>query len=376
MSITLDEVRETGLNKESAVNAVEAHKLVMAAADGSTKAKAVLEDKLQESQTTSDFPKALAVANNIRLLAAYKEIMPVWSGYATKEIVSDFKDQKWVDVMGGQGELDLVAEGAPYPRTALAETDGSFRVAKYGKSMGLTFEMIKNDQIRAFASAPQRLANAARRKEDQLATMQLTDGNGPNATLFGSAAAKGALGATGTTIVTSNPPLSETSLGTALTEIGVRVDYDGNPVILVGAVLVVPPQLKTTADRIVSATEYREVVSGNTIVRSNPYAGVVRVVVNPYLNTLDVGSNKATNWFVLPDPNTADKPAIVVAFLAGHETPDLRQQNNQGTRVGGGSIAAEEGSFEFDSIDYRVRHIVGTGSVDANQCAYSEGDGN
>lgn len=359
------------LTAEGRKKTAEAYQLLEAVRDGSARARV----RFEEQMVSGDFPKLLAAAFGTKLLAKYQSIEPTWNGYATRETVPDFNAQKWVDVLGGQGELSLVAEGAPYPQRKVAETDGSYRVYKYGDTFQLTWEMYKNDRLGAFMDLPEKLAQSAREQEDRVATMQLTDGSGPNATLFSSTSAKGLAGAAGTTIVTSNPALSETSLGTALGEIGVRVDYDGRPVILRGAVLVVPPQLANTANRIVQATEYREVVSGNTIVRTNPFAGVVTVVVNPWLNALDAGSNKATNWFVLPDPNSTPKPAIVVAFLAGNETPDLRYKNDQGVSLSGGSLGAEEGSFEFDSIDYRVRHVVGAGSVDANQVAYSEGDG-
>jgi hypothetical protein len=53
-----------------------------------------------------------------------------------------------------------------------------------------------------------------------------------------------------------------------------------------------------------------------------------------------------------------------VAFLNGYETPDIRQKADAGQRVGGGAIGAEEGSFDVDGIYYRVRHVVGAGTVD------------
>lgn len=372
LTVSLLERHAPKLAPQTRKRVVEAWDILDSAANGSPRDKV----RFEEAMATADFPKLLGAAMGTKLLAKYLAVTPTWQGYCTRVEVPDFKAQKWVDLLGGQGDLSLVEEGAPYKRRKTAEADGSFYVAKYGDTFSLTWEMYINDTLRAFADLPDRLAVSAREKEDRVATLQLTDGSGPNATLFSATSAKGAGGAAGTTLVASNPALSETSLGTALDAIGVRLDYDGRPIILRGAVLVVPPQLATVANRIVSATEYREVVSGNTIVRSNPYAGVVKVVVNPWLNALDAGANKATNWFVLPDPQSTPKPAIVVAFLAGHGVPDLRVKSDTGSRVGGGSISPEEGSFEYDTVDYRVRHVVGSGSIDANQVAYSEGDGN
>ena len=80
----------------------------------------------------------------------------------------------------------------------------------------------------------------------------------------------------------------------------------------------------------------------------------------------------AKTWFLLPAPNTA-RPALVTAFMSGHETPDLRYKNDQGNRVGGGSIPASEGSFDDDTIQYRVRHIVGAAAVDPTFTFVSRG---
>lgn len=349
----------------------EAWTLFDHATNGSYSAKA----KLQESLTTSDFPTLFGAALETKLLAAYNSITPVWQGFATKDTVPDFRAQSWVDLLGGQGALDPIGEGAPYPRAKLAERGGSYKVAKYGKTIGLTWEMFKNDRLGAFRNLPGRLAVAAREMEDRIATMQLTDGDGPNATLFSSTAGIGVASATFSTLLSGNAALSEDSFGAAVLAISTRVDYDGRPIAPNGIVLVVPPALEQAALRIVASTEIEETVGSTKVRRRNPYAGRAKVVVNPWLNVLDAGTNKATNWFVLPEPSGNPRPAIVLAFLEGHETPDLRVKNDQGTRVGGGSIPVEEGSYEFDTIDYRARHVLGGGSVDANAALYSEGDG-
>jgi hypothetical protein len=359
------------LTPEYRARVVEAWSLYMHACEGSYSAKA----KLQESLTQSDFPLLFAAALDAKLLAAYESISPIWQGFAARDVLPDFRASTWLDLLGGQGALSQVGEGAPYPRRSVTEAEGSYSLAKYGDTIGLTWEMFINDRLHAFRTLPDRLAVAAREMEDRIATLQLTDGNGPNTTLFSATAGKGVGGATFSTLMTGNPALTEATLGDALLAISTRVDYDGRPVALKGAVLVVPPALQMTAERIVSATEYRETIGTTVVIRTNPLAGKVRVVVNPWLAVLDASAVKNTAWYVLPEPSINARPAAVLGFLAGHEVPDLRVKNDQGNRVGGGAIAPEEGSFEFDTIDYRVRHVLGSGSVDANQVIYSEGDG-
>ena len=44
-----------------------------------------------------------------------------------------------------------------------------------------------------------------------------------------------------------------------------------------------------------------------------------------------------------------------------------------GNRAGGGSIAPEQGSFDDDTIQYRVRHVVGSALIDPKFTFVSQG---
>lgn len=363
--------RRVPMSREVMEKALNAYMLFENAANGSYLAK----HRLAEAITTSDFPLMFGAALDTKLLAAYRAIDPVWSQFAARDTVPDFRASTWIDLLGGQGALAQVDEGAPYPRAKVTEGSGSYSVAKYGRTIGITWEMYINDRLSAFRSLPDRLAVAAREMEDRIATAQLAVAAGPNPALFGATKVVGPAGATSTNLLAGNPALTEASLEAALLAISTRRDYDNRPVVLNGAVLVVPPALQTKAERIVGATEVRETVGSQLIVRTNPLAGRVKVVVNPWLSVIDVSANTATTWYVLPEPAANGRPAVVLGFLAGHEVPDLRVKNDQGTRIGGGAIAPEEGNFEFDTVDYRVRHVLGGGPVDANQVAVSNGSG-
>lgn len=363
--------RRENMTPQQMKRVAEAYELFEAACDGSYRAKA----KLAETLTTSDFPMLFGAALDAKLLNAYQAISPVWPSFAARETVPDFREHAWVDLLGGQGALSLVPEATPYPRRKVTEAEGGFTVAKYGDTIGLTWEMFVNDRLGAFRGLPQRLAVSAREMEDRIATAQVVGAAGPNSALFGANAVVGAAGATSSNLLSGNPALSEAAVEEALTAISTRRDYDNRPIVINAAILMVPPQLAVTAERIVSATEIRDVSGSRTVVRTNPLAGRVRVVVNPWLLVIDETANADTTWYLLPEPAAGGRPAVALGFLAGHETPDLRVKNDQGTRVGGGNIAPEEGSFEFDTIDYRVRHVLGGGPVDANAAAVSNGSG-
>lgn len=307
--------------------------------------------RLQEAMTRSDFPYYLADAIDRELLPAYKSIDPVWPAYVRRTTVRDFRTKKFKDLLGGQEILEVVGEGAPYPVGKVNDADYSLTVAKYGRRLGLSFEAIINDDLGDFRTLPDRLAQAARNTEDYLATSLYATATGPASGFF-----------TGTTAV-DNVPLTLDNLSAALAKITARKDGDGNPVLFPSFSLVVPPALEVVANNIVNALEIEVTQSNNKLKVRNWIGGRVKVVVNPWLSVIDTSNKSATTWYVFPEPNAA-RPGLVLGFLRGHETPDLRVQANQGVSVGGGAIGPEEGSFEDDTTHYRVRHIAGGTTLD------------
>lgn len=329
---------------------IEARRLWQHALDGDLRARA----EVMESMTTSDFPYLLGAAYGRELLQSYQAAPRVWDKFATRVVLPDFRPKKLIDVLGGRGPLDKVAQGAEYKARQLSEALYEFSVEKYGDRIPLTWEMLKNDDLGAFNGLPGRLAVAARVTEDVVATKSLllpalTNVN----TAFFKAANGNAPAATA---------LTQANLEAAILDITSRTDSDGNPIVLTGGVLMVPPALEFTARSILNATEIRTTVDSVTTVEANPMAGRLSLVVNPYL-TLNTNAKAATTWFVLPSPG-APRPGVAVGFLRGEEAPDLRVKADAGNRVGGGALGAEAGSFDDDTIQYRVRHVVGAAPID------------
>ncbi len=308
---------------------------------------------LAEALTTSDFPLLLASVFDRELLAQYEDIAPIWPSFARKTIVKDFRPKKLQDLLGGRAILDPVAEGAPYPARSLTESEYALTVGKRGARIRLTWEMLVNDDLDAFRDLPNRLATGARDTEDYLATALLVVAGGAD-TAFFKTANKNAPTAL---------PLTGDNLSAALSAISTRKDADGRPIVNKGTVLMVPPALEMTALAILNATEVRT-TDGTTIrVGGNELKNKVTLVVNPWLPIIATDAKTDARWFVLP-PANAPRPAVTLGFLRGHEVPDLRVKSSTGNRVGGGLITPEEGSFEFDDIEYRVRHVLGGAQID------------
>lgn len=348
----------------------EAMRLFDRACRGSFRALA----DLQEALSTSDFPYVFGDVLDRELLSSYQSITPVWPQFAARSAVRDFRPKHYVDLLGGQGLLERVEQLAPYPQRAPKDSQYTLQVEKYGARVSLAWEDTINDDLDALSRLPDGLAQGSHDTEDWLATGLVASATGPNAALFNATALAKVTQAGGSNIIIGNPALSTDALSSALTTIGQRRDVDNRPLNINGFVLMVPTALEVTARNILNATEIRQTVGNETIIIGNWLANRVTLVVNPWLPVIDVSANAATTWYLLPKPTSA-RPGVVLGFLRNHEAPDLRTKADGGMYIGGGAVPNGEGSFDYDSIDYRVRHVLGGTTVDPIATAVSNGSG-
>lgn len=308
---------------------------------------------LAEALTTSDFPNLLGAGIERELLAQYQDLSPVWRQFASSTTVKDFRPKSIVDLFGGKSILDPVAQGTEYPARKVSEKVYSLSVGKRGARFAITWEDVINDDLDGLKSLPERLAQAATDTEDYLATSQLVQANGANSNFF----------VAGNGNAATNLPLTADNLQAALTAVSTRKDSEGRPIVVSSAVLVVPPSLMVAAQQILNATEIRVTQGSNQVITGNWLRGVVTLVVNPWLTVIATDAKATGRWFLLPAPN-GPRPAVTLGFLRGHEAPDLRVKADTGNSLGGGAISPEEGSFDIDDIQYRVRHVVGGTTLD------------
>lgn len=321
---------------------------------------------LTESLATSDFRFLFGQILDEQLLERYSDIPATWDRIARRVTVNNFKPKSYVDLLGGRGLLEKVAQLAPYPERSPSEAKTSFRVEKMGARISLAWEMLVNDDLDAFRSLPDDLAVSARDTEQATVTGLLVNETGLNGAYFK---------AGNKNLMAGNPALTPQSLQDAITAISTKVDSQGRPIIVTTAVLTVPPSLAVEARRILGAREIRTTdADGVVYVGENYLTGLVEINVDPWLTVINRSANAATTWFLTP-ATTGSRPSFVLGFLAGHETPELRVKNDQGNALGGGAIAPEQGSFDDDGIAYRVRHILGGGAVDLIATAASTGAG-
>jgi hypothetical protein len=359
---------------------LEAERLMQRAWHGTTlRARA----DLQEAMATSDFRNAAFEVIDREMMDRYEAITPVWPQYARQVFVRDFKKKRLVDLLGGLAGYPVVPELTEYPERATSKAGYTIQVTKRGARFAFSWESWVNDELEELESLPEALAIAGRESESREAVTLLTDGTGPNGTYFNATAWGRTYDATADTfsggssnLMSGNPVLSSTSLQAAVQQVTSRTDPDGRPVAFPKLVLVVPPALAIEARIILNSTEIRteEASPGRTLVGANFMSDIVDLAVEPWLAVVDTAGTAATTWYVVPAP-ASGRPALALGFLRGHETPQVRVKANAGRAVGGGDLDPTDGSFEIDDIQYRGRHVLGSGAFDMIGTLASTGAG-
>lgn len=321
------------------------------------------EVRLAEAFSTSDFKLAAFKELDTEMLAQYEALPSVWRQYTDQTKVRDFRPKRLVSRWRNAVGLSRVPELQEYPA---GDDRGSaayaIQVAKYGRRFALSWESwLNNEAIGELEDLPGELSRQAVETETIAAVSNLlkVDASTNTASDVNTDFFKTANGNAPTAL-----PLTRDNLKTVLDGMKVKKDPNSGRVIAAPEmVVVVPKALESTILAIITPTVVRVVDGNTTVEKANEFANLA-YVIEPMLDFVNQHAKAATTWFVVPKPGSA-RPALWAAFLAGHETPDLRVKADTGFRIGGGDIAAVEGSFEVDDIQYRGRHVVGNQTADA-----------
>lgn len=360
------------------------------AMDGSFAAQA----RLKEAIASQDFPILFGQVTQLALQGQYARLPQQWTAFSSRYTASNLKKQRLMDwnatfdqlpVQNGGATrhayaLPRVPELTEYPTFSLEARGEEWGLAKYGARFPFSFEAFINDEFQVIQDMPGEMAAMGRDTEDVLTTGVLATSTGPNPDYFNSSWDFGPLANMGN-IMEGNPALSVEALELAMQEIGLRRLND-RPVVVPSWVLVVPPSMEITANEI-AAIANQEIVQGDPttgrqvrFTRTNQARGRFTVQVNQWLPLIDTSVNSATTWYLVPTGGTTGtRRAIVTSFLAGHEAPELRINNDTGSNIGGGDISPFEGSFSHDDVQYRVRHFVGAAGLDPSPSMVSLGTG-
>lgn len=324
---------------------------------------------LRETMTTSDFPLLFGDILDRQLLGAYQEAPYSWNQVVRRRTVSDFRTVNRFTIDGAEAGLEVVPEQGEYPAAALSEGRYQYSVAKYGRRLPFSWESMINDDLDALRDIPDRLGRAARRTEERFVTNLFFQSTGPRSAFI--SAGNGNL-------ITGNPALSITALQDAMTLIASQTDTDGEPIAIEMMTLWVPPALEIVASNIMNAVQLEIGDSTSTtprLVTTNWMRSRFRLAVGYYIpQIVTTGSRGNTSWMLVANPSVG-RPAAELGFLRGHETPEVWIKSANAQRAGGGTVDAMDGDFDTDSIQYRVRHVLGGTLMDPKAAVGSNGSG-
>lgn len=312
---------------------------------------------VDEALTTSDLFVGVTGEVFDRELRSEYAVNPVqWSKFAARTLVNDFRPKELVDLLGGRGVLGSVPERSHYPIATQTNSKIAISVGKYGEQFGYTFEARRNDRLNELQRLPMGFADKARRTEDSvsLAAMASVLTGAPNTAFFKPANQNIYTGA-----------FTADNVQAALTALRSKRDTDGNLMTAPRLKVVVGPALEFAANRMFTATEFRTTTGSLEVVERNPLQGTAYDVV---------ANLPGAAWYVIADPSSP-RPVFYAAFLTGEEVPDLRVKKDQGARPGGGDVPVDGGSFDDDTIWWRVRHITGGAAADPTYSLASDGTG-
>lgn len=334
---------------------------------------------------TSDGVFAFANLANAQLQAEYARTPSIWQKFATRTVVQDFRNINWVSldysfdnfkaedkgVARAAGALPKVAEGEKYQAFSLSSDTQNFAVEKFGAQFGLTWEAFVNDPYNIVGRLPQIFRDAAVDTLDANATRALFAAADAQPHLDGMAATVSPTGIA----VAADQVLNFHSLSAARAQLKAKKDQRGNPVTTGRLILTVGPALTTVAESILAQNTYsiRTGTANNFTELTGAVAlGDIEIVENKYLPFY---SGNDTTWILSPagGEGGAPGPAVIQAFLAGEEEPEIRVSGLAGYTPNGNALPFTSGSFDTDTFDMRVRVVNGAGSVNPLPLILSDG---
>lgn len=337
---------------------------------------------------TPDGVWAFANLSQAQLQVDFGQAESIWQKFAERKVVGDFRKVSWVNlgydlsnfkaedkgVKRAPGALPKVAEGEKYQAFSLSSSTLDFAIEKFGAQFGLTWEAFVNDPYDIVGKLPTIFKNAA---------VDTLDANATRALVAGADVAENHLAAMTATqaptgvAVSADSALNYHALVAARAQLKAKKDINGRYVAPGRLVLNVAPGLVPVAQAILaqtsqvtrsgSATNYTETTSAPTL-------GDIEVVENRFLSFF---TGTETAWILSPagGSGVGTKPAVIQAFLAGEEEPEIRVSGLAGYTPNGQALPFTAGSFDTDTFDLRVRTVGGAGVIDATPFLMSDGTG-
>jgi phage major head subunit gpT-like protein len=275
------------------------------------------------SLSTSDFPTLLSNVANKILRKAYGETPQTWKPLATQLSATDFKAITAVQ-FGGSTQLEEVKESGEYKTATMKESAESFSLKTYGKILSINRQAIVNDDLNGFSRAANLFGNAAANLESDLMWAKLVNNAkmGDGKTLFHTDHKN-----------TISVELNQDGLSAARVKLMRQTGLSSEKLNLTPKFLVVPPELLTTAEKLITAVQ--ATATGDV----NVFAQKLSIICDQRLEN-------ETEWYVTAAPSQIDM--LVYAYLNGQS----------------GLYTDSQVNFRSDALEIKARLDFGSGVFD------------
>jgi hypothetical protein len=308
-----------------------------------------------EALTTSDLPTLLEPAINRKVRETYEGIPSTWDKVANKELVDDFRLQEVVRTVFGDGTIlptnvgkSFYAGGLPkigelgeYPMLSLSASGISYKIGKSGVKAALSWEAIINGRsISILERFYTEFAKRAAKQNGFEVYGQFVNGSGFTSWITG---------ASNDATLSGNPALSIAALKLALAQAYTHTMDSQRIPSTPQFELVVAPALELAAREILSITEVTTTSGSVTTKTANPIEGKFELVVADEVTQINSGAG--AYWWIQPKPGTYEDGNVSLAFLRGHETPEVFVKSTTLQNP-------MDGDFDHDDIQTKVRHTA------------------
>ena len=291
-------------------------------------AKGALGAKVRGAHHTSDFPLLLVDSFTRTLRAQYALYPRTFESWARRSTMPDFREITRVQLSGLIGNFDEVQELGEYKAGTFSEASEKYKLSKFGKIVGISWEAIINDDLSAFTRVPQAFAMKAAQKQSDLVYGILT-GNptmGDTVALWNVATHKN--------YTSTGTALSETSLDVAYQLFRTQKSIEGDFLNLSPKFLIVGPKNELIARKLTS-TNYTPAKQSDVSVAA--LTGL-QLIVEPRITDY--------SWFLVADPAMID--TVEYSFLDGEEELFIEQKEG----------------FDVDALQIKARMVFGTKALD------------
>lgn len=288
---------------------------------------------ITRAMTTSDFSGLVSNYVNKALRESYQNSPATFDRWTTSSDAADFKPLRRLALSEGP-DLAHVQEAEEYTYAALAESEEIFQVAKWGRILKMSLELLTNDDLQSFGKAARIVSTAARRQLNKSVYQllasgahRMANGNPIFDALHGNLSEDG--GAPDIERLTEARKAMRLQAGLLVAD----------PLNITPKFLLVPVEWETEADQLVSTPSGFDATEGVGI--SNPFYGKLEVITEPMLDAISGNA-----WYVIGDPAQTD--TVEVAYLHGQRTPFIE----------------DRWEFSDDTYHLKCRYIYGVGCLD------------